>query len=138
MATTIQLLFGALSCLVFVLVARLAGLKREVRLYATALVAAALIYVGFAVVGGAAISWLALESGGLLLFSLVALLGLRISAWALVMGWAAHAGWDVLLHKVLAVGFVPEWYPVVCLGFDLFLAGYIAVRKRGSGWAQAA
>ena len=132
MATTIQLLVGALSCLAFVLVARRAGRKRELILYAFALVVAALMYVGFAVIGAAPGSWLVLESGGLALFSLVALLGLRISAWALVLGWAAHGVWDLLLHGVLEVGFVPEWYPIVCLGFDLFLAGYIALRK-GSG-----
>lgn len=130
MATLIQLLIGAFACLVFVLVARRAGLKREMIVYAAALVIAALIYVGFAVVGGATVSWLVIESGSLVLFSLVALFGLRRSAWVLMIGWAAHAVWDVLLHKVLEVGFVPEWYPVVCIGFDLFLAGYIAMRKR--------
>jgi hypothetical protein len=133
MVTTLQLLIGALSCLLFVLVARRAGVKREMRLYAAALVAAAAIYVGFAVVGGAALSWVVLVSGGLVLFSLVALFGLRVSVWALAPGWAAHAVWDGVLHKILEAGFVPEWYPMVCLGFDLFLAGYIAMRVRGRG-----
>jgi hypothetical protein len=50
--------------------------------------------------------------------------------WFLILGWAAHAAWDVLLHQVLSVGFVPEWYPVVCLGFDVLLAAHIAVRVR--------
>lgn len=126
MATTVQLLIGVLSCLVFVLVARRAGWQREARLYGAALVAAALIYVGFAVGGGAARSWLVLELGGLVVFSLVALFGLRMNAWALMLGWATHAVWDVLPHKVSEAAFVPEWYPMVCLGFDLFLAGYIA------------
>lgn len=138
MATTLQFLTGALSCLVFVLVARRSGLKREMRIYAAALAAAALIYVGFAVAGGATISWLVLESGGLILFSSVAVLGLRMSIRALASGWAAHAGWDLLLHKVWDVGFVPMWYPVVCVGFDLLLAGYIAVRERDKERAEAA
>jgi hypothetical protein len=135
MATLLQLLIGTLSCVVFVLVARQAGQKREMILYAAALIIAALIYVGFAVAGGATVSCLVLESGGLVLFSLVALFGLR-SVWVLTIGWATHAVWDVLLHKVLEGGFVPEWSPVVCIGFDLFLAGYIAARRVDSGWRK--
>lgn len=134
MTTLLQLLIGTLACLVFVLVARQAGQKREMILYAAALMIAALIYVGFAVAGGATVSWFIIESGSLVLFSLAALFGLKWSAWVLMTGWAAHAVWDVLLHKVLEVGFVPEWYPVVCIGFDLFLAGYIVVRKRDNRW----
>lgn len=130
MTGTIPVFIGALACLVFVLVARRAGWKREVRIYAVGLMVAALIYVGFAAVGGATLSWFALESGGLVLFSLVALLGLRKSVWFLSIGWAAHVAWDVLLHKTESVGFVPEWYPLVCIGFDLFLAVYIGVRAR--------
>ena len=138
MTTTTQLLIGALSCLLFILIARRAGLRREVILYAVALVAAALVYVVFAVAGGAARSRLLLESGGLVLFSLVALLGLRVSVWVLALGWAAHAVWDVVPGAVLGAGAVPEWYPVVCLGFDLFLAGYIVMRMTDGGGARAA
>lgn len=94
MATLLQLLIGALSCLVFVLVARQAGLKREMIVYSIALMIAALIYVGFAVAGGAIVSWLIIESVSLVLFSLVALFGLRRSARVLMIGWAAHAIWD--------------------------------------------
>lgn len=138
MATITQLLIGALSCLVFVLIARSAGSKREVLLYAGGLVFAASVYVVFAVVGGAALSWVVLESSGLVLFSLVTLFGLRVSVLALALGWAAHAAWDVLLHGVRGAGFVPDWYPVFCVGFDLCLAGYIAVRERGRRRARAA
>lgn len=129
MATLIQLFIGALACLAFILIARRAGLRRETLLYAAALLVAALIYVGFAAAGRAPLSWVALELGGLALFSSIALLGLRVSFWALALGWAAHAGWDVLLHKLLrSAEFVPEWHPVVCMGFDLLLAAYLAAR----------
>lgn len=138
MITIIQILIGALCCLVFILVARQAGLKREAIIYAVALVVAASIYGGFAALAGA-LTWLAIEVGGLVLFSLVSLLGLRTSMWFLVLGWAAHTVWDVFLHKVVNVGFVPEWYPGMCLGFDLVLAGYIGMCVRGGRWvAQAA
>lgn len=128
MSTLIQLFIGILSCLAFVLMTRPAGPRREVIIYAAALMAAALIYVGFAVVGGAAPLWIATEAGGLALFSLVALIGLRYGVTALALGWASHAVWDVALHG--APGFVPEWYPTVCLGFDLFLSVYILSQAR--------
>jgi hypothetical protein len=130
MATTIQLLIGALSCVALILGARRLGQKREMRIYAIGLVSAALIYVGFAVFGGASISWLVLELGGLVLFSFVAIVGLRINAWTLVLGWVVHAVWDVSLHKVAELEFVPKWYPIFCVGFDVLLAGYIAMRAR--------
>ena len=131
MPTTLPILIGIFSCVIMILVARQLGPKREMRIYAVGLVVAALIYVGFAIAGDATLSWLVLESGGLVLFTLIALYGLRVSAWALVQGWAAHAVWDVLLHQVMEVGFVPKWYPGFCLGFDLLLAAYIALRLRG-------
>jgi hypothetical protein len=130
MATILQLLLGAFSCVALILGARRLGQKRELRIYAIGLVSAALIYVGFAVFGGASISWLVLELGGLALFSLVAIVGLRINVWALVLGWVAHVVWDVSLHKVSELEFVPKWYPIFCVGFDVLLAGYIAMRAR--------
>ncbi|HEV2706786.1 MAG TPA: DUF6010 family protein [Pyrinomonadaceae bacterium] len=129
MLTLIQFFIGVLSGFIFVLVARRAGARREARVYALALIVAAFIYVGFAVVGGASLAWLALELVGLAFFSMLALLGLRYSLW-MAFGWAAHAVWDVALDAVLKVGFVPGWYPVVCIGFDLFLALYLVWQVR--------
>ena len=126
MKTLTQLLAGALSCLLFVLLARRLGRGRELFVYAAALAAAALVYVGFAAFGGASARWVVVEAAGLVLFSAPALAGARGGAWALAAGWASHAAWDALLHKAPGVGFVPEWYPFVCVGFDLFLAAYVA------------
>lgn len=137
MATILQLLVGALGCVIFILIVRKLALKREMTQYAIGLVVAALIYVGFAAAFGASLPWLLLETVGVVLFSVVALIGLRVSTWALIIGWVAHTLWDVLLHKVLNVGFVPEWYPVGCLGFDLLLAVYIITRVNSSSDAQA-
>jgi hypothetical protein len=128
MRVALQLLTGALSCAVFIFWARRLRLERELRLYALALVVAALIYLGFAASGAANFAWLALELTGLLVFTLFALAGLKISAWILAAGWAAHAAWDLILHKLADADFVPAWYPLVCLSFDLLLAGYIAAR----------
>jgi hypothetical protein len=130
MATSIPLLIGAVTCVAFILGARTTNPRRELIIYAVGLVFAAMVYVGFAIVGGASWSWLGLEVAGVVVFASVALVGLRVSVWAISIGWAAHTAWDVLLHGVQEAAFVPEWYPVFCIGFDLVLAGYVAVRKR--------
>jgi hypothetical protein len=128
MPVVLQLLTGALACGLLILVARRMGPARELGIYALSLVAAALIYVGFAAWGGAGAGWLMAETGGLLVFTLLAFAGLKTSARILALGWALHAGWDGLLHKLREAAFVPDWYPFACLAFDLLLAAYIAAR----------
>ena len=136
MQIALQLLIGMVACGVFIVVARSLGQQRELRLYAIGLVIAALIYVGFTAQGVAPPGWLALELAGLLVFTLCAWLGLKVSALILALAWAAHAAWDVILNKLLDVAFVPDWYPLVCVGFDLLLAGYIAVRVKNGAFKR--
>lgn len=129
MRVAFQLLLGAVCCCVFILLARRLAPRRELRLYSISLIIAALIYVGFTA-RGASFRWLVLEIAGAATFTFLALLGLKISALILAFAWAAHAAWDVLLHKLLDAAFVPDWYPLACLSFDLVLAAYIAVRAK--------
>lgn len=65
--------------------------------------------MGFAVVGGASGRRLAVEAVGAAASAPVALLGLRVSACALALGWAGYAGRDALLHGFADVAFVPGW-----------------------------
>jgi hypothetical protein len=137
MSTATQLILGAGACAAFVLLARRSGANIELRIYAAALVVAALIYVGF-LVRGANAPWALVEVSGLALFALAALWGLRVSPLILASGWALHSGWDVLLHTSANTAFVPDWYPAVCAGFDLLLAVYIAARFKGKGQLRKA
>ncbi|MGH8630747.1 MAG: DUF6010 family protein, partial [Burkholderiales bacterium] len=103
--------------------------------FAAGLVVAALLYVGFALAGGAQPRSLLLEFAGAVAFALLAWLGLRRSPLWLALGWGAHVGWDLGLHVGSAApAFVPAWYPVVCTSFDLLVAAYIVAR---SGAARA-
>jgi hypothetical protein len=136
MRIIIQLLLGALSCIVLIVLARRMRPEHELRLYAVSLIIAALIYMGLAA-RGASLRWLVLELTGVLVFTLFAVLGLKMSAWILALGWALHAAWDAILHKLTEAAFVPQWYPLVCLSFDLFLAGYIIVRARRNAFRRA-
>jgi hypothetical protein len=128
---------AALGGLYVVAVRRLA--PRATRLmYAVGLVIAAIIYVGFALIGGADPRWTALELAGLVPYTLLAWLGWRCSAWWLAAGWLAHVAWDVGGHLVGGTpAFVPAWYPAVCLGFDIYVAGAIALSVMATSGAEA-
>jgi hypothetical protein len=134
----IELVVGAVLALPVVAFVRRLGSRNEGRLYAVSLFIAAAIYVGFAFVGAADRRWMILELAGLVLFIAFAWLGLRSSPWWFVAGWAAHATWDMGLHLVAGTPeFVPVWYPGVCIGFDLLVAGAIGLRAWGLGGALA-
>jgi len=122
----LELMAGVLLAIGFVLLARRFGRRNEMFMYALGLVIAAIIYVGFALVGAADSRWLAIEVAGLLPYAGFAWLGIR-SPWWLAVGWLAHGAWDTGLHLVAGTpAFVPGWYPVVCMGFDFLVAGVIA------------
>src|SRR5688500_7584289 len=120
----IPILLGAALGAVFVLLARRGGRTGEIRLLALSLVAAALIYVVFALPRGD-LPWLALEAAGLVVFAGLAWLGVRASLWWLALGWVAHVGWDIGLHLERNQAVVAPWYPLLCVGFDLVIAGYL-------------
>ncbi len=99
----------------------------ELRVYGWFLIVTAAFYVVMALVRGA-IGALPLELSGLVLFGLLGMLGLRGRPALLVIGWAGHALWDVAFHTGGRGAYVPEWYAMLCVGFDLLLAGYIVGR----------
>jgi hypothetical protein len=120
----IPILLGVVLGSLFVLVARRGRRSAEVRLLALGLVVAALIYVALAL-PGADPRWLALEVAGLAVFGGLAWLGVRVSLWWLALGWVAHVAWDVGLHLERTQAIVAPWYPLLCVGFDLVVAGYL-------------
>ena len=122
-----QLILGVVLALLFISFARLRGPRREPFIYSIGLIVAALFYVAFSSTG-ATTQWLMIELIGLVVFTIIAVLGLRVSLWFLAIGWASHVLWDVLLHLIREQPFVPDWYPVACISFDLIVAGYIAVK----------
>ena len=131
-----HLLLGALACAAFIFAARRFAPRRELQIYAAGLVAAALVYVAFALAGRVSGAWLAVELAGLAAFTLLALPGLKGSPLPLAVGWAAHALWDPLLHSDAVthagsdVHVVPDWYRLLCAGFDFALAAYLFTLSR--------
>lgn len=95
-------------------------------IYAIGLVVTALIYVVFALIGGATGRTVGLEALGLLLYGAVAWAGFRRSATVLALGWAMHVLWDVSLHLQGPGGmYTPDWYPWGCMSFDLVVGGAV-------------
>ena len=124
-----HLILGVVLALLFIAFARTRGPRREPFIYSIGLIVAALFYVVFSF-AVATTQWLMLELIGLLIFTLIAVLGLRVSLWFLVLGWTSHVLWDVLLHLIREQPFVPNWYPVGCISFDLMVAGSIVAQLR--------
>jgi hypothetical protein len=134
----IQLAVGLTLGALLVLYGRRGGRARESPVFASALIVAAVLYVGFALANGAPVRSLLLESLGVLPFGLLAWLGLRRSQGWLALGWTAHVAWDLGLHVGAgAPPFVPSWYPVLCTSFDLLVGGYIAAGVRGEPRQEA-
>lgn len=138
MQTAILLLLGLVLGVLFIVLARLRP-RVERLILAVGLVVATLFYLGSAATGRAPASWLGIELLGVAAFGLVAWLGMRGSAWWLVVGWALHPVWDVGLHLVGAgSAFAPAWYAVNCISFDLLVAAYVAWRFGGAPAARRA
>lgn len=61
-----------------------------------------------------------------LLFAAIAVIGIALSAWWLVVGWTLHAAWDARHHAGRQGDWVPPHYPMFCLSYDLGLAAFAA------------
>lgn len=122
MATSIELLSGVILASLLITIAR--WQKQENRIFGIILVLTAVYYVIKAFLGGTQ-QELFLELTGLVVFGILGVLGLYGWRWFLAIGWASHAAWDVILHTDGRGAYVPEWYPMLCVGFDIFLAGFI-------------
>lgn len=120
----LALIAGVALALPYVLYAR-----RRRGAYGIGLVVAASVYVVFAGSRGT-LKELMLELSGVVVFSILAFLGVRYSVYLLALGWVSHVIWDLLLHPVKVSSYAPWWYPVACIGFDLIVAGAII----GAAW----
>ena len=125
----LNLVIGAALGAAFVLLTRLFG-RLERPLLAGCLLLAALAYVGLGL-GARSISDLIPGLAGAALFAGFGALGVISSMWFLALGWALHAGWDLVLPAVADVSYMPPWYAPACAGFDVLVASYVLLRARG-------
>ncbi|WP_457654686.1 DUF6010 family protein [Rhodocaloribacter sp.] len=125
----IDLALGAAPALVTIRASRGMPPAKERRFYAVLLVGAAAVYLVFALRGRAGV-WVGVEAAGVAAYGLVAWLGATRSAWWLAAGWLAHVAWDVALHATGATPFVPAFYPMFCVSYDVLVAVYIIRRRK--------
>ncbi len=131
MTVPLGLLAGLLLSLLLVRAARRKDPRTERTVYAAGLLVAALLYVGFALVGRASAEWLATEAVGVALYGLVALIGLTRWPAVLAAGWAAHVAWDLVFHlNGPGDTYTPDFYPWLCVSFDTVLAGAVVATLR--------
>lgn len=124
----LPVLAGVGLALAVLLYTRARGLAAFRRSWGIFLVIAAVIYIGFALAWGSGQS-VGIELVGVVIFTVVAGVGVRWWPLALPIGWTLHVIWDLLLHPVQsdALAYAPWWYPALCVGFDLFAAGFLTV-----------
>lgn len=128
--TKLLALFGGIVCALPLLYLsyRLRSRTQELLLWAVLLIGAALVYVGLVLFNDGPPDWLLVELYGLALFASFAWFGLQYSAAWLAAGWLCHIAWNLILHPGGAPGYIPEWYGLLSIGFDLMVAGYLAYR----------
>lgn len=134
----IEVILGFVAAVVSIFVVSRIYPNKDHAFWRTGLVVAAIIYVVFSLFGGS-LPWILTELGGVALYMGFAILSKRYNLLFLALGWGLHVLWDVLLHAGGTPAFVPAWYPGVCLGFDIAIAGYVVwlKRRRGAGAVEA-
>jgi hypothetical protein len=121
------LIAGAVQGALFVALAYWAR-RHTKRILVRGLIAAALVYVLFAVTAHASAAWIAAELIGVAIYGGIALRGLRGSPWWIAAGWALHPIWDVALHFVgPGHALAPAWYTVPCFTWDLVVAAVVTI-----------
>ena len=114
-----------LATLLLWILSRLSNKTRHFILFA-GLMVAAFIYLLFALINFN-LQWIFVESGGLTVFVIMSIIGLKKHPLFLGVGWLVHILWDVCLHTDPTTSFIPSWYPMFCVGFDLVIACYLIV-----------
>ena len=66
-----------------------------------------------------------MEILGVLLFGGLGLIGVWRWPGMIAIGWAGHVTWDVAVPGASTTPYAPWWWPTLCVGTDIFLAGYI-------------
>lgn len=120
---SIEIIIGILAAAILIILCRKIYPQKMAFVWSRGLVIAALIYVGFAIVGQD-FEWMKIELLGVVLYGTLAWLATKKSIIFLSLGWGLHVFWDLFLHPNGYPGHVPSWYPGTCLGFDLVIAGY--------------
>ncbi len=114
--------------------AALSGFDRDRAFYPTALIVIASYYALFAVMGAAYGATLGIEIAAGLVFTVLAVLGFKLSLWLAAAGIAGHGFFDFFVHPTLVTNpGMPVWWPGFCGTIDFVIGGWLA----GQLWRAA-
>lgn len=115
---------GALLGAGFLHLVRRRGEDRGDYIFAAGLTIAAAIYAAFSMNAGPA-EWVLIELAGVALFAGMSIIGYRTSILVLSAGWTLHIAWDLWHGSIDSIRFIPDWYPMLCVAFDLVVGVYL-------------
>ena len=123
---------GMVSVIPFLVRAEGVSLKQAHRELGWSLIAAALVYVGFALTWRRDdMYWLIVEGSGVVIYGCFYFMSILLdNLYFLALGWLLHPVWDYVLHSINLDGaqHTPHWYVWACISFDVVVASYIVRR----------
>lgn len=129
-AFTVELMAGVALALIMIALWRRYS-EWEVAFAAGLLCAAALFYPFLGAVQGVPLLAMPIAIAAVVFMSLLAWLGYRRSLWFLALGWGLHGIWDLVVPLMENVEHMPHWYAGLCIGFDIVVGAYFALRALG-------
>jgi hypothetical protein len=108
------------------------GLDRERGFYATQMIVIALLYGLFGAISGST-AVLMMESIGIVLFIVAAVVGFKTNLWIVAIALAAHGVYDFLHPHLFDNPGAPPWWPAFCGAYDVVAGiylGFLLTRQR--------
>ena len=102
------------------------GLDRERSFYPTQMIVIALLYGLFAAMSGST-QVLMMESIGITLFILAAVIGFKKNLWIVAVALVAHGVYDFLHPRLFDNPGAPLWWPAFCGAYDVVAGIYLGV-----------
>jgi hypothetical protein len=122
MAYVVGIVLAAVLCAFGTIV----GLDRERGFYPTQMIVIALLYGLFAAMSGST-QVLMMESIGIILFILAAVIGFKTNLWIVAVALAAHGVYDFLHPRLFHNPGAPLWWPAFCGAYDVVAGIYLGL-----------
>ena len=117
-------LFGGVLAAITILVITLFPTDKAIDLLAILLAIISAVYIGFALADGRQKElWIELTAAAVTI--ILALAGLWITPYFLVIGYIFHGAWVIGHHPRLIQTRIVEWYPSACVVYDWMIAAFI-------------
>ncbi|MBI3597405.1 MAG: hypothetical protein HY203_09660 [Nitrospirae bacterium] len=117
-------ILGVVLAVATIVIASFLSKPHALDLFAILLAFIAAVYLGFVLLDGHRRE-VVIEIVVIALFFVLAILGLWVTPYFLVIGYFAHGLWDVLHHPRAVQTKVVLWWPPFCLVYDWIVGGFI-------------